>query len=61
MRPIKTKTYNNFMRVVRMIQKKGYDFEESVKVTRKIFDQYEAYPDGLSVLKMVDMIVMKGE
>lgn len=61
MRPIKTKTYNNFMRVVRMIQKKGYDFEESVKVTRKIFDQYESYPDGLSVLKMVDMIVMKGE
>jgi hypothetical protein len=44
-----------------MIQKKGYDFEESVKATRKIFDQYEAYPDGLSVLKMVDMIVMKGE
>ena len=61
MRAIKTKTYNNFMRVVRMIQKKGYDFEESVKVTRKIFDQYESYPDGLSVLKMVDMIVMKGE
>ena len=57
MRPIKTKTYNNFMRVVRMIQAKGYSFDEAVNTTHRIFDQYEAYPLGLTVLQMVDRIV----
>lgn len=61
MRPIKTKTYNNFMRVVRMIQSKGYDASEAERMTHRIFEQYESYPNGLSVLRLVDMIVMKGE
>lgn len=61
MRPIKTKTYNNFMRVVRMIQSKGYDASEAERMTHRIFDQYESHPNGLSVLRLVDMIVMKGE
>ena len=59
MKPIKTKTHYNFMRVVRMIQKKGYDFDESVRVAQRIFDQYQ-YEDnqlGLSVLQMVDQII----
>lgn len=61
MRTIKKKTYHNFMRVMRMIQAKGYDASEAERMTHRIFDQYEAYPYGLSVLALVDMIVMKGE
>ena len=61
MRPIKNKTYHNFMRVMRMIQSKGYDAFEAERMTHRIFDQYESHPNGLSVLRLVDMIVMKGE
>ena len=56
MRAIKTKTYNNFMRVVKMIETKGYSFDESVKTAHRIFDQYEAYPQGLSILALVNMV-----
>ena len=61
MRAIMRKTYYNFMRVMRMLQAKGYDAAEAERMTHRIFDQYESYPDGLSVLAIVDMIVMKGE
>ena len=57
MRQIKEKTYYNFMRVVRMIQSKGYDFDESVRVTERIFDQYESCPSGLNILQMVSQII----
>lgn len=61
MRAIKRKTYHNFMRVMRMIQSKGYDASEADRMTHRIFDQYESHPNGLSVLRLVDMIVTKGE
>ena len=61
MRVIKRKTYHNFMRVMKMILAKGYDAAEAEKITHRIFDQYESHPYGLSVLRLVDMIVMKGE
>ena len=57
MRQIKKRTYYNFMRVVRMIQNKGYDFDESVRVTERIFDQYESCPSGLSILQMASQII----
>lgn len=57
MRAIKRKTYHNFMRVMRMIQAKGYDAKEAERMTHRIFEQYESYPNGLSVLAMVEMIV----
>lgn len=57
MRAIKSRTYHNFLRVMRMIEAKGYDEKESERITRGIFDQYEMYPLGLSVLAMVDMII----
>lgn len=56
MRPIKTKTYRNFMRVVKLIEAKGYSFDDAVDITRNVFDQYESCPEGLSVLALVDMI-----
>lgn len=57
MKEIKRKTYYNFMRVVRMIEAKGYDFQESTKTAHRIFEQYESCPAGLSVLQLVGMIV----
>ena len=56
MKPIKTKTYYNFLRVVRLIEKKGYCFEAAVVLTNQVFAQYESCPEGLSVLRLVEMI-----
>lgn len=58
-RAIKNRTYNNFMRVYNAIRGKGYDRETAETITRRIFDQYEANPNGLSVWGLVDLI--KGE
>lgn len=55
-RPIKTKTYNNFMRVMRLIMAKGYSKEEAEKMTHSIFDYHEARPFGLSILGLVELI-----
>ena len=61
MRPIKTKTYYNMMRVIRMIQDKGYDFNTARGLAHRTFDQYEANPHGLPILSMVDMIIPADE
>lgn len=61
MKAIKNKTYNNFIRVMRTIEKKGYSTSEAEKMAHNVFDQYEAHPKGLSVLSLVDMIVPKNE
>lgn len=59
MKPIKNLTYYNFMRVVRLIEAKGYGFEEAKPIAHRIFEEYN--PNGLSVLTMVDRIVPKVE
>lgn len=61
MKPIKRKTYYNLMRVVRLIEKKGYDFETACKLAHQKFEQFEYNPNGLSILAMVDMIVPANE
>ena len=61
MRPIKTKTYYNMMRVIRMIQDKGYDFDTARDLAHRIFDQYEFNPEGLPILSLVDRIVPADE
>lgn len=55
-RAIKTRTYNNFMRVLRAVMAKGYDRETAETITRRIFDQYEANPRGLSVWGLFDLV-----
>lgn len=57
MRNIKNKTYRNFMYVMKQIREKGYSFDEAEQMTHRIFDQREAWPDGLSVAQLVGMIV----
>lgn len=59
MRPIKTKTYYNMMRVIRMIQDKGYDFDTARDIAHRTFDEFN--PKGLPILSMVDMILPADE
>lgn len=61
MRPIKKRTYYNMMRVIRMIQDKGYDFNTARDLAHRIFNQYEFNPSGLPILSMVDMIIPADE
>ena len=58
---IKRKTYRNFMYVMNRIQAKGYTFEEAERMTHRVFDDYEAQPEGLGVLARVNMIIDKAE
>ena len=55
-RTIKKRTYNNFQRVLRAIVEKGYLIETAEEITRRIFDDFEKNPAGLSVWKRVDLI-----
>jgi len=61
MKAIKNKTYYNFMRVLRMMEKKGYDRKTAEELTRQIFDQYESNPAGFPVLALVDRVLTKSE
>lgn len=36
---MKRKTYNNVMKATKMIQKKGYDFEEASQMAIRLFDE----------------------
>lgn len=57
MRKIRTRTYNNFLLVMREIENKGYTKEEAEEMTRRIFDEYEMNPVGLSVNARVERII----
>ena len=35
------KTYNNVMKGIKIIQKKGYDFQEASEIVLKVFDEHE--------------------
>lgn len=61
MRPIKKRTYYNMMRVIRMIQGKGYDFDTASDLAHRVFNQYEFNPRGLPLLALVDMIIPAAE
>lgn len=36
---MKRKTYNNVLKATKMIQKKGYDFEEASEMAIRLFDE----------------------
>ena len=38
---MKRKTYNNVLKGIKIIQKKGYDFQESSEIVLKIFEEHE--------------------
>lgn len=57
MKPIKNRTYNNFLKVYNMIKAKGYSEEETWNITDRIFNEYKMNPQGLPILSRVEMIV----
>lgn len=57
MKAIKNRTYNNFMRVMRLIISKGYTSQTAEEITRRIFDEYETNPAGMPILSKVAQIV----
>ena len=38
---IKRKTYNNVLKGIKLIQKKGYNFQESSEIVLKVFEEHE--------------------
>ena len=59
MRPIKNKTYANFMLVLKQIEAKGYDQTEAEKITHHLFA--ELNPNGKSMEAMIAEVLPNGE
>ena len=58
---MKNLTYYNLMGVIHKIQAKGYDFEESKRLARNVFDEFAACPQGQSIEERVRRILTKEE
>lgn len=56
---MKRKTYNNVMKATKMIQKKGYDFEEANQMAIRLFDEHTK--DMNSIEFYIDKIISKEE
>ena len=54
-------TYRNLMTVIKQIQAKGYDFEESEWLARNIFAEFESRPLGMSIEERVRRVLTKEE
>ena len=56
---MKRKTYNNVMKGIKIIQKKGYDFQEASEIVLKMFDEHEN--GEMPIEFYLDKIVSKEE
>ena len=61
---MKRKTYNNVLKAGKMIQKKGYDYKESLEMALEIFDNMEldrtmGYNVGYTAEMYIDNIITK--
>lgn len=56
---MKKKTYNNVMKATKMIQKKGYSFEEANQIAIRLFDEHTK--DMNSIEFYIDKILSKEE
>ena len=54
-------TYRNLMTVIRRIEAKGYDFQESERLARHIFAEFEARPQGMSIEERVRRVLTREE
>ena len=54
-------TYRNLMAVIRKIEAKGYDFQESERLARNIFAEFESRPQGMSIEERVKRMLTKEE
>ena len=56
---MKRKTYNNVLKGIKIIQKKGYDFKEAGDIVLKVFDEHEN--EEIPIEFYLDRIVSKEE
>ena len=56
---MKRKTYNNVLKGIKIIQKKGYDFQEASEIVLKVFDEHEN--GEMPIEFYLDKIVSKEE
>lgn len=56
---MKRKTYNNVLKGIKIIQKKGYNFQESSEIVLKVFEEHEN--GKMSIEWWLDKIVNKEE
>lgn len=56
---MKKRTYNNVLKAMRLIQKKGYEKKESLEMAIKIFDEMELLNNGMSIEWRINKIVDK--
>lgn len=56
---MKRKTYNNVLKAGKLIQKKGYEKQESLEMAVKLFDDLEMLKNGMSVEWLIDKLEEK--
>ena len=56
---MKKKTYNNVMKGIKIIQKKGYDFKEAGDIVLKVFDEHEN--EEIPIEFYLDKVISKEE
>lgn len=56
---MKRKTYGNVLKAGKLIQKKGYGYQESLEMAVQKFDELEALQNGMSVEWLIDKIAEK--
>ena len=56
---MKRKTYNNVLRAGKLIQKKGYERQESLEMAVKLFDQLEMINNGMPVEWLIEKLAVK--
>ena len=58
---MKNRTYRNFLIIFNQIRRKGWSQEEAEEITRNIFNQFEANPQGLSIEALAKRQCTKAE
>ena len=56
---MKRKTYNNVLKGIKIVQKKGYDFQEASEIVLKVFDEHKN--GEMPIEFYLDKIVSKEE
>ena len=56
---MKRKTYNNVLKAGKLIQKKGYEKQESLEIAVKLFDDLEKMNNGMPVEWLIEKLDFK--
>ena len=58
---MKCKTYNNVMRAIKIVQAKGYEFDEASEIALKCFDNAEQANNGMPIEWWLDKVITASE